>query len=122
MLQIGGPRLAFPSRVRNPPVSVRYDRGPKSGTTHVSLPGFGQTATEIRATGAAFCYHMGAVAGGFVPPILTYPAVERGMGFAVPMLFGTVDGLISFVITLFFSPETKGQVLVSDPRIVVPGE
>ena len=24
-----------------------------------------------------FCYHMGAIAGGFVPPVLTYFAVER---------------------------------------------
>ena len=45
--------------------------------------------TEIRATAAAFCYHMGAVAAGFVPPILTYFAVQRHMGFAVPMLIGT---------------------------------
>jgi MFS transporter, SHS family, lactate transporter len=78
--------------------------------------------TEIRATAAAFCYHTGAVAGAFVPPILTFFAVERGMGFAKPMLIGTVGGLISFVITLFFSPETKGQVMVGDLQIVVPGE
>jgi SHS family lactate transporter-like MFS transporter len=78
--------------------------------------------TEIRATAAAFCYHTGAVAGAFVPPILTFFAVERGMGFAKPMLIGTVGGLISFVITLYFSPETKGKVMVGDLQIVVPGE
>ena len=78
--------------------------------------------TEVRATAAGFCYHMGAVAGGFVPPILTYFAVERGMGFALPMLIGTVGGLVSFIVTLFFSPETKGQELVGDLQIVVPGE
>jgi len=76
--------------------------------------------TEIRATAAAFCYHMGAVAGGFVPLILTYFAIERHMGFAVPMLIGTVGGLTSFVITLFLSPETKGKVLVGDLE-VAPG-
>jgi MFS transporter, SHS family, lactate transporter len=70
--------------------------------------------TEIRATAQAFCYHMGAAVGGFVPPVLTYFAVERHMGFAVPMLIGTVGGLISFVITLFFSPETKGKDLRAD--------
>ena len=70
--------------------------------------------TEIRATAAAFCYHTGAVVGGFVPPILTYFAVERQMGFAIPMLIGTMGGLISFVVTLFFSPETKGTVMVAD--------
>ena len=61
---------------------------------------------------------MGAVVGGFVPPVLTYFAVERHMGFAVPMLIGTVGGLISFVITLFFSPETKGQEMVADLQIL----
>jgi SHS family lactate transporter-like MFS transporter len=74
--------------------------------------------TEIRATAAAFCYHMGAVVGGFVPPILTYFAVERGMGFAVPMLIGTVGGLVSFVVTLFFSPETRGKEMVADLEII----
>ncbi|MEA2791770.1 MAG: transporter, family, lactate transporter [Acetobacteraceae bacterium] len=74
--------------------------------------------TEIRATAAAFCYHMGAVVGGFVPPLLTYFAIERQMGFAVPMLIGTVGGLISFVVTLFFSPETKGQIMEADLKIV----
>ena len=34
------------------------------------------------------------------------------------MLIGTVGGLISFVITLFFSPETNGKVLVADLQIM----
>jgi hypothetical protein len=63
----------------------------------------------------------GTFAGAFVPPILTYFAIERGMGFGTPMLIGTVGGLVSFIITLFFSPETKGQHLVADLQIV-PGE
>jgi hypothetical protein len=63
-------------------------------------------SAEIRATGAASCCHTGAIAGGFVPPILP----------------GTPGGLVSFVTTLFFSPETKGQVLVPDLQIAVPGE
>lgn len=74
--------------------------------------------TEIRATAAAFCYHMGAVVGGFVPPVLTYFAVERHMGFAVPMLIGTIGGLASFVVTLFFSPETKGKAMNADLEII----
>ena len=64
---------------------------------------------------------MGAIVGGFVPPILTYFAIERHMGFAVPMLIGTVGGLVSFVITLFLSPETKGKVMVGDLEIVPSG-
>jgi SHS family lactate transporter-like MFS transporter len=78
--------------------------------------------TEIRATAAAFCYHMGAVVGGFVPPVLTYFAVQKGMGFAVPMLIGTVGGLVSFVVTLFYSPETKGQHLVADLGVTAVAE
>jgi SHS family lactate transporter-like MFS transporter len=74
--------------------------------------------TEIRATAAAFCYHMGAVVGGFVPPVLTYFAVQRQMGFAVPMLIGTVGGLLSFVVTLFFSPETKGKTMEADLELI----
>ena len=78
--------------------------------------------TEIRATAAAFCYHMGAIVGGFVPPVLTYFAVQKGMGFAVPMLITTVGGLVSFVVTLFFSPETKGQHLVADLGVTAVAE
>lgn len=74
--------------------------------------------TEIRATGAGFCYHVGAAVGGFVPPVLTYFAVEHHMGFAVPMLVGTVGGLVSFVVTLFFSPETKGKAMVADLQVL----
>ncbi|HEX2943796.1 MAG TPA: MFS transporter, partial [Rhodopila sp.] len=74
--------------------------------------------TEIRATAGAFCYHVGAVTGGFVPPVLTYFAVEQHMGFAIPMLIGTVGGLASFAVTLFFSPETKGKELVSQLQII----
>jgi hypothetical protein len=33
-------------------------------------------------------------------------------------LIGTLGGLVSFVITLFLSPETKGRVLVGDLGIV----
>ena len=74
--------------------------------------------TEVRATAAAFCYHSGAIVGGFVPLVLTYFAVERHMGFAVPMLVGTVGGLISFAVTLFFSPETRGKSMVTELGIV----
>jgi SHS family lactate transporter-like MFS transporter len=73
--------------------------------------------TEVRATGAAFCYHVGAIAGGMVPPVLAWFAIEWHMGFAVPMLVGTLGGLVSFVITLFLSPETKGKILMADLEI-----
>jgi hypothetical protein len=45
-------------------------------------------------------------------------AIERHMGFGLPMLIGTVGGMVSFVITLYLSPETKGKVLLPDLEIV----
>ncbi|MBV9861217.1 MAG: MFS transporter [Alphaproteobacteria bacterium] len=77
--------------------------------------------TEIRATAAAFCYHIGAVTAGFVTPILSWFAIEQGMGFAKPMLIGTSVGIVSFIIALLLGPETKGKVLVSDLELVGPG-
>ena len=40
------------------------------------------------------------------------------MGFVIPMLIGMVGSLVSFVATLFFSPETKGKAMVADPTLV----
>jgi SHS family lactate transporter-like MFS transporter len=69
--------------------------------------------TEVRSTASAFCYHVGLFFAGFVPPILTYYAVEQGMGFAMPMLYGTVIGAVIVVAALLMSPETKGRDLSS---------
>jgi MFS transporter, SHS family, lactate transporter len=70
--------------------------------------------TEVRTTAIGFCYHVGAVCGSFVPPLISYFAVERQMGFAIPMLVGTVAGAAGIVLALLISPETKGKVFVSD--------
>ncbi len=70
--------------------------------------------TEVRATAAAFCYHFGAILGGIVPPLLTYYAVEQKMGFAMPMLFGTILGAVIAVSALLMGPETKGTEFRSD--------
>jgi SHS family lactate transporter-like MFS transporter len=70
--------------------------------------------TNVRSTASAFCYHVGLFLAGFVPPLLTYCAVERGMGFATPMLFGTVIGVVLILTALLISPETKGRDLSSD--------
>jgi SHS family lactate transporter-like MFS transporter len=53
-----------------------------------------------------------------VTPILTWFAIQQGMGFAKPMLFGTCFGLVSFIFALLLGPETKGKVLVSDLELV----
>jgi SHS family lactate transporter-like MFS transporter len=70
--------------------------------------------TEVRATASAFCYHQAAIFGGAVAPVLTYFAVDYNLGFAIPMLIGTTFGLVSVVIALLVSPETKGHVFQSD--------
>jgi SHS family lactate transporter-like MFS transporter len=74
--------------------------------------------TEVRATASGFCYHQGAIWAGFTGPLLTYFAVGQPLGFAVPMMVATTGAAIVFVITLLFSPETKGKVLVSELTLV----
>ena len=58
----------------------------------------------------------GAIAGGLVPPILTYFATSPGwnLGFAIPMLIGAMFGLVNFIVALFLGPETKGVEMVPD--------
>jgi SHS family lactate transporter-like MFS transporter len=70
--------------------------------------------TEVRSTASAFCYHQGAIFGGLVPPVISYLAIEQHMGFALPMLIGTVVGSLSVAISLLLSPETKGKVFVAE--------
>jgi SHS family lactate transporter-like MFS transporter len=70
--------------------------------------------TEVRATASGFCLHVGAIFGGLVPPVISYIAVEQQMGFALPMLIGTMGGAASAVMALLASSETKGKVFVSD--------
>src|ERR1700731_3392081 len=54
--------------------------------------------TEVRATATAFCYHQGAIWGGFVPLVLTYFATQYNLGYAIPMMIGTIVAAISVVI------------------------
>ena len=51
--------------------------------------------TEVRATAGGFCYHQGAIFGGLTAPILTFFAVNMHLGFAIPMLIGTITGCAS---------------------------
>jgi SHS family lactate transporter-like MFS transporter len=70
--------------------------------------------TEVRAVASAFCYHIGAIAGGAVAPILTLLAVNGGLGFGSAMLVGTVLGAVSFAVALIASPETLGTEFAPD--------
>ena len=59
-------------------------------------------------------YHQAAIFGGSVAPVLTYFAVDYQLGFAIPMLIGTTFGLVSVIVSLLLSPETKGHIFSSD--------
>ncbi len=74
--------------------------------------------TEVRATAAGFVYHQGAVWGAAVAPILTYYAVNQGMGFAKPMLYATVGSLLVYIVAVFLGPETKGMVMTADLDVI----
>ena len=70
--------------------------------------------TEVRATASGFCYHQGAIFGGLMGPVIAYFAINWHLGFAVPMLIGTLLGLISFIAALLSGPETRGRQLVAE--------
>jgi MFS transporter, SHS family, lactate transporter len=74
--------------------------------------------TEVRATASAFCYHQGAIWAGFAFPVLSYFAAGQPLGFTVPMLLSTIGAALVFVVTLLFSPETRGKELVADLALV----
>ena len=73
--------------------------------------------TEVRATAAGFVYHQGAIWGGLVAPVISYYAVERGMGFAMPMMIATMVSLVVVVISILLSPETKGKQFTADIEV-----
>lgn len=73
--------------------------------------------TECRAVASAFCYHIGAIFGGAVAPILTLLAVNANIGLGPAMLVGTSLGAVSFVVSLLLGPETKGTEFA--PELVV---
>ncbi len=87
-----------------------------AGAMYSQMPSFltERFPTEVRATAAGFCFHQATIFGGLVPPVLTFFAVNYQLGFAVPMLIGTTLGLVSVIVALLLSPETKGHVFTSD--------
>jgi len=91
-------------------------QGAFGGALYSQLPSYlsERFPTEIRATAAGFCYHQGAIWGGFVPVVLAFCAEHFGVGLVLPMLVGTVVAAASVVVALLLSPETKGKELVAD--------
>jgi SHS family lactate transporter-like MFS transporter len=74
--------------------------------------------TEVRATASGFVYHQGAIWGGLVAPVLSYLAVERGMGFALPMMVSTMVFLVLVIVFVLLGPETKGKRLTADLEVI----
>jgi SHS family lactate transporter-like MFS transporter len=91
-------------------------QGAFGGALYSQLPSYlsERFPTEVRATASAFCYHQGAIFGGFVPLVLTFFAEFYQVGLVIPMLVGTCAAAVSVVIALLISPETKGKELVPD--------
>jgi MFS transporter, SHS family, lactate transporter len=94
-------------------------QGAFGGALYSQLPSYlsERFPTEVRATASAFCYHQGAIFGGFVPLVLTFFAEHYHLGLVTPMLVGTVAAATSVVIALLVSPETKGRVLEAELSI-----
>ena len=94
-------------------------QGAFGGALYSQLPSYlaERFPTEVRATASAFCYHQGAIFGGLVAPILAFFAVNFSVGYALPMLIGTVVAAASVVVSLLLSPETKGTVLVAELQV-----
>jgi SHS family lactate transporter-like MFS transporter len=94
-------------------------QGAFGGALYSQLPSYlaERFPTEVRATASAFCYHQGAILGGLVAPVLAFFATNYHLGYAIPMLLGTVVAAASVVVSLTFSPETKGKELVADLAI-----
>ena len=103
---------------------VEHKDATKLAVPDLSKAGVGELAKAlaspnlpVRATASAFCYHQGAIFGGLVAPVLAYFAVNFNLGYAIPMLVGTVAAAVSVVIALSLSPETKGKVLVAELQV-----
>ena len=74
--------------------------------------------TEVRATASGFVYHQGAIWGGLIAPVLTYMAIQMGMGFAMPMMISTIFFLAIVVVAVLLGPETKGKKLTADLEVI----
>ena len=71
--------------------------------------------TEVRATATAFCSQQASFFGGLlVAPVLTQLQTSYNLGAATSMFLGTCAGVLSLIVVLLLSPETKGKVLVAE--------
>jgi SAM-dependent methyltransferase len=54
---------------------------------------------------------------GSVAPIIAYFATVWGLGYAIPMMIGTMVFASSYIAALLVGPETKGKQLVADLQV-----
>jgi MFS transporter, SHS family, lactate transporter len=40
------------------------------------------------------------------------------MGFAKPMMYGTIGSLVVYIIAVYLGPETKGMVMTADLEVI----
>jgi SHS family lactate transporter-like MFS transporter len=94
-------------------------QGAFAGSMYSQIPAYmnERFPTEVRATAAAFCYHQGAIFGGLVPVVVTYFAVDWGLGFAVPMLATATGAIVVYCLALLAYPDTHGQELTADLQL-----
>jgi MFS transporter, SHS family, lactate transporter len=71
----------------------------------------------VRATASAFCYHQGAIWGGLVPLIVTWFAVDWGLGFALPMMICSAAAIVCYIAALLAYPDTHGQEMSADLQL-----
>ncbi len=94
-------------------------QGAFGGALYSQLPSYlsERFPTEVRATAAGFCYHQGAIWGGFVPVVLAFCAEYFQVGLVFPMMVGTIGAAASVVVALLLSPETKGKELTAELQV-----
>jgi hypothetical protein len=95
----------------NQPLVEISERAHKCDHLYPSRP------ARVRLTGLDAA-HQGAIWGGFVAPVIAYYAVDKGLGFALPMLIGTAGSLAVLVMAVFLGPEIRGKVLSADSEII----
>jgi len=98
-------------------------QGAFAGSMYTQIPAYmtKRFPTEVRATASAFCYHVGAIFGGLVAPILTWFAVNQHLGFALPMMICACLAIVCYIASLLAWPETKGQEIVPDLELLPAG-
>ena len=91
-------------------------QGAFGGAIYSQLPSYlsERFPTEVRATASASAITRARSSAGWSRRCWPICAINYNLGYAVPMLVGTIVAAVSVVIALLLSPETKGKVLMAD--------